>query len=157
MNKETHDAGQEKKMTAWLEVRIGDQKDPTVLNMGKEPAQNGSRAFSNGTLSLFIHPDHKGIYLQEGQGENKKSTRVFLNEGEAAESKKAYFFLGGKDNGKNVTVNLHGNKEVVDGLKDAIRQQSQLGLDDDVARKAKRATESKPAAEPAAPKRRRQP
>lgn len=142
-----------KKLTAWMEVNNADGSKST-LNMGRELAKNGSTVFSDGKTSLFVHREHKGIYLKQGED---ASVRLWLKEGETqpkAEGDKAkpYFFLSGSPDGSKeneVKVNLHGSKELTEAIKADIRAQDQLGRDDDVARKAQR--EAAQGAAPAAP------
>lgn len=132
----------------WLEAKIGDQK--VSLNYRGTTEGGALRYTSEGEepYAFYINPNSQVTSLFKiAKGEdgntNKEVAKLFLKEGQ--KDGKDYFFLSGKD----VTVNLHGNKEVVEARKADLRSMESNAKAAAEARKAEKAEKTE---EPEQPK-----
>lgn len=120
---ETKDTAEQKtrEQTTWLELNIDGQK--VNLNPRGLTEKNSTRFISQGDKPYAVYVGGErsdmGLYVLEKNGETterKHVANLFVREG--SKDGKDYFFLSGKD----VTVNLHGPRELVAELKDQFRK-----------------------------------
>lgn len=120
---ETKDTSEQKTRdkTAWLELNINGQK--VNLNPRGQTEKNATRFVSQGDnpYAVYVGGERSdmGLYVLEKNGdttERKHVGNLFVREGKKDD--KDYFFLSGKD----VTINLHGPRELVAELKDHFRK-----------------------------------
>lgn len=138
------DQEKQEKQKLWLELKIGDEK--TNLNYRGTTETGSKRYVSEGDepYAFYVNAENKttALFKIKKDGDSHKNESVctmFLQEGKKDD--KDYFFLSNGD--KKATLNIHGHKEAVEGLKAEIRQMN------DNAKKAAEDRKNKDGDEPA--------
>lgn len=102
----------------WFELKIGDEK--VSLNYRGTTESGSARYVSEGEApyAFYVGPQAKStsLYRLKPEG-NEEVCRLYIREGN--KEGKDFFFLSNAES--HATLNLHGNKEVVEQRKDDLR------------------------------------